>query len=357
MGRNQGSGSESSTYMSDSLFMQRALELAALGKEHASPNPMVGCVIVHNGLIIGEGYHQKNGEAHAEVNAINAVKDKSLLKESTVYVTLEPCTHFGKTPPCADLLISHKVSKVMICNRDPFEEVDGKGISKLQNVGIEVEVGLLAAQGEELNKHFFTSIKENRPYVILKWAESADGFVAKENGKPVAISNKYSQVINHKWRSEVDAIMVGEQTVRNDNPSLTTREWKGKNAKRIILDRKLSTDNKSSVFDQEIETIVFNGIKNKIQGKIHYIKIDFEAKNVVTQILAELNKKAVRSLLVEGGARLHSLFVTHHVYDEVRVVKSSVLMGGGIRAIQIPKKLTNLKKEKSMGDEIFIFSK
>ncbi|SOE20812.1 diaminohydroxyphosphoribosylaminopyrimidine deaminase [Spirosomataceae bacterium TFI 002] len=343
--------------MNQTQFMQRALELAALGKEHASPNPMVGCVIVHNDLIIGEGYHQKHGEAHAEVNAINAVENKSLLSESTVYVTLEPCAHFGKTPPCADLLIKHQVAKVVICNRDPFDQVDGKGISKLENAGIKVEIGLLDHEGLELNKHFFTSIKEQRPYIILKWAETADGFVAQQDGKPVAISNKYSQVQNHKWRSEIDAIMVGEQTVKNDNPTLTTRSWKGKNAKRIILDRRLTSPTNSHIFDQQVETIIFNQKESKKDGKTEWIKISFEKENLISQILDELNKRKVRSLLVEGGPRLHQLFAEQDCYDEVRVIKSPKLLANGLRAIQIPLNLKTLNKQKIMEDEIIVFSK
>jgi diaminohydroxyphosphoribosylaminopyrimidine deaminase/5-amino-6-(5-phosphoribosylamino)uracil reductase len=337
--------------------MQRALELASLGREHTSPNPMVGCVIVHNGLIIGEGFHYKHGEAHAEVNAINAVKDKSLLSESIVYVTLEPCAHFGKTPPCVDLLIKHKVAKVVICNKDPFDEVNGKGISKLQNAGITVEVGMLSSEGEELNKQFFTSIRKERPYVILKWAESADGFVAEKNGKPLPISNKYSQIINHKWRSEIDAIMVGEQTVRNDNPSLTTREWKGKNAIRIILDRNLTIDTESAIFDQTVETIIYNQQENKEVGKSKWVKIDFEKDKLIPQITIDLNKRNIRSLLVEGGPRLHALFVENNCYDEIRIIKSSKTIGNGLRAIQVPINLKTLKKEQIMGDDISVFSK
>nr|MCU0325664.1 bifunctional diaminohydroxyphosphoribosylaminopyrimidine deaminase/5-amino-6-(5-phosphoribosylamino)uracil reductase RibD [Spirosomataceae bacterium] len=205
----------------DSVFMQRALELASLGRGSVSPNPMVGCVIVHNGLIVGEGWHQRYGEAHAEVNAVNSVKDKSILSESTAYVTLEPCSHFGKTPPCADLLIKHHLKKVVVCNDDPFPLVAGKGIKKLRDAGIEVETGLLAEEGRRLNRRFFTMVEKQRPYVILKWAETADGFIAKENFEAVRISNDFSQMYSHKWRSEEDAIMVGTNTAHFDNPSLT----------------------------------------------------------------------------------------------------------------------------------------
>lgn len=341
--------------MNEVQFMQRALELAALGIENASPNPMVGCVIVHEGLIIGEGYHQKYGEPHAEVNAIKSVKNKTLLKESTVFVTLEPCSHFGKTPPCVDLLIKHNVAKVVICNKDPFEQVDGKGIAKLLNAGIEVETGLLSPLGEELNKAFFTSIRKKRPYIILKWAESADGFVARANGEPVAISNKYSQMLNHKWRSEVDAIMVGEQTVKNDNPSLTSREWKGKNPTRVVLDRNLDINPTSKIFDQSALTIIFNQKENKSKGKVDYVQCDFENKDFLAEILAHLNKRDIRSLIVEGGPRLHGLFVANNCFDEVRVIQSPLLLGNGTRAMKKPHRLTNLQTANSMGDNIFIF--
>lgn len=192
------------------MYMKRALELAALGREWVSPNPMVGCVIVHNDKIIGEGFHRKYGQPHAEVNAVDSVEDKSLLSESTVYVTLEPCAHFGKTPPCAELLIKHKVKKVVVCNLDPFPQVAGKGITMLKNAGIDVEVGLLQEEGEELNKRFFKRHRTGLPYVILKWAESKDGFISAEGGKPIKISHPITDIQVHRWRAEEDAILIGK---------------------------------------------------------------------------------------------------------------------------------------------------
>ena len=202
--------------------MQRALELARLGLGNVSPNPMVGCVIVKDGKIIGEGHHEQYGGPHAEVNAVQAVKDQSLLPQSTAYVTLEPCSHFGKTPPCADLLVRHQVKRVVICNEDPNPLVAGQGIERLRNAGIEVEIGLLREEGRVLNRRFFTAFEKKRPYVILKWAQTTDGFVARENYDSKWISNTYSRQLVHKWRAEEDAILVGTNTARYDNPSLTT---------------------------------------------------------------------------------------------------------------------------------------
>ncbi|HEY5824526.1 MAG TPA: bifunctional diaminohydroxyphosphoribosylaminopyrimidine deaminase/5-amino-6-(5-phosphoribosylamino)uracil reductase RibD, partial [Cyclobacteriaceae bacterium] len=212
---------------SDELFIQRTFELAQIGIGQVSPNPRVGAVVAHDGKILGEGWHKKYGEAHAEVNAILSVKDHSLLKESTVYVNLEPCSHFGRTPPCADLLIRHQVKKVVICNVDPNPLVAGQGINKLRDAGIEVVAGVLEAEGRKLNKRFFTLIEKQRPYIILKWAQTADGFVARENYESKWISNDFSRQLVHQWRSEEDAILVGTKTAAHDNPQLDVRDWSG----------------------------------------------------------------------------------------------------------------------------------
>jgi diaminohydroxyphosphoribosylaminopyrimidine deaminase/5-amino-6-(5-phosphoribosylamino)uracil reductase len=222
--------------------MSRALELARLGFGKVSPNPMVGCIIVCEGKIIGEGFHQQYGGPHAEVNAIHSVKDKTLLKQSTVYVTLEPCAHYGKTPPCAKLLVEHLVKKVIISNVDPNPLVSGKGIEILRSAGIEVETGLLEQEGLELNKRFFKSIRENAPYIILKWAQTADGFIARDDFDSKWISNKISRKLVHKWRSEEDAILVGKNTAKYDNPTLNVRDWVGKDPLRIVIDHELVLD-------------------------------------------------------------------------------------------------------------------
>ncbi|RZL43620.1 MAG: bifunctional diaminohydroxyphosphoribosylaminopyrimidine deaminase/5-amino-6-(5-phosphoribosylamino)uracil reductase RibD, partial [Pedobacter sp.] len=246
--------------MTDEIYMQRCLDLAALGAGYVSPNPLVGCVIVASNKIIGEGYHQKFGEAHAEVNAINNVittfgeQSATLLKEATVYVSLEPCAHFGKTPPCADLLIKHGVKKVVVCNTDPFASVNGKGIEKLENAGIDVKIGVLTEKGFELNRRFFTRIKQQRPYFILKWAQTANGFFAPLDNSQKWITASIAKEISHKWRSEEDAILVGKQTALIDNPQLTNRTGIGKNPIRILIDSNLSIPTSSNLYNDEAKT-------------------------------------------------------------------------------------------------------
>ncbi|KPM48830.1 bifunctional diaminohydroxyphosphoribosylaminopyrimidine deaminase/5-amino-6-(5-phosphoribosylamino)uracil reductase RibD [Jiulongibacter sediminis] len=342
--------------MNDLLYMQRALELAALGKGSVSPNPMVGCVIVYNDQIIGEGWHKKYGGPHAEVNAIQDVKNKDLLSESTAYVTLEPCSHFGKTPPCADLLISHRIKKVVICNTDPFPQVNGKGIQKLKDAGIEVITGVLEKKGLELNKRFFTSIEQNRPYVILKWAESADGFVANPDGSPFPISGQISQMHSHKWRTEEDAIMVGSNTVFKDNPSLTARKWTGKNPVRVIIEGHSSIPDNSHIFDLSVKTFVFTFKVRPDKENLTFIKIE-DGTNLIDFVLTELHKLNIRSLIVEGGPRLHQLFFENGNYDEERVFKSKALMlKHGIQAAVLPKHLV-LKNQYDLREDILnIFS-
>ena len=253
--------------------MRRALELAENGRGQVSPNPLVGCVIEHHGKIIGEGWHQKYGEAHAEVNAVNSVKDKSLLKEACVYVSLEPCAHFGKTPPCADLLVENQVKKVVICNTDPNPLVAGKGIVKLREAGIEVETGILEKEGLELNKRFFHYLEKKRPYIILKWAETADGFIARKNFDSKWISNTLSRKLVHKWRTEEDAILVGTNTALYDNPQLNARDWTGNNPVRIVIDRHLKLPADLHLFDEQIPTICYNLIKNRNSGNVTFVKV------------------------------------------------------------------------------------
>ncbi len=320
--------------------MQRALELAQLGIGTVSPNPLVGCVIVHNDKIIGEGWHQKYGEAHAEVNAVNSVKDKSILSESTIYVTLEPCSHFGKTPPCADLLIKHQVKKVVICNIDPFPLVEGRGIKKLQDAGIEVEVGLLAKQGLEINRRFFTKIEKNRPYIILKWAESADRFIAKENFEAVSISSEYSQMLSHKWRSQEDAIMVGTNTAQFDNPNLTVRNWTGRNPVRIVLDLNNRLDKSLNVFNDDAKTIT---APKPPEGGF-----EFAEKSPLWGL------GAWTSIIVEGGTRLLQTFIDANLFDEIRLFRNpSLFIKKGIKAPDI--QAINLKNIQQITDELTIY--
>jgi diaminohydroxyphosphoribosylaminopyrimidine deaminase / 5-amino-6-(5-phosphoribosylamino)uracil reductase len=337
-----------------SLYMKRALQLARLGAGSVSPNPMVGCVIVHDGEIIGEGWHQKYGENHAEVNAVNSVLDKSMLSESEVYVTLEPCSHFGKTPPCADLLIKHQVRKVYVCNHDPNPLVGGKGIEKLRRAGIEVETGLLENEGREVNKRFFTFIEKKRPFIILKWAESADGFIAKPNYETVQISNLLSRRFVHKMRSEEDAILVGTNTARYDNPKLDTRFWAGKNAIRVVIDKQLSLPQNLHLFDDSQTTICFNYLNDKQIGNNIFIKIP---QNISLEkfIVEELYQRKIQSIIIEGGSVLLQSFIDLGLYDEAVILKTKTLLGEGITAPKIDK--TIVSKEHLGDNEIYFHYK
>jgi diaminohydroxyphosphoribosylaminopyrimidine deaminase / 5-amino-6-(5-phosphoribosylamino)uracil reductase len=314
----------------EEFYMHRAFHLAKIGKGDVSPNPLVGCVIVHDGIVIGEGWHRKYGEPHAEVNAINAVENKSLLSQSTAYVNLEPCSHFGKTPPCADLLISYKLKKVVISNIDTNPLVGGSGIKKLRDAGIDVVTGVLADEGRELNKRFFTSMEQRRPYIILKWAQTADAFIAQENLESKWISNDFSRQLVHKWRSEEDAILVGARTAAHDNPSLNVREWTGRNPVRIILDRFLRLDHKLKVFDRSQKTLCYNVLKHEEHPNLSLIRV--EETNFVRNVLADLWKNKVQSVIVEGGALTLNLFIENNLWDEARVFKSTRMFSKGIAA-------------------------
>lgn len=318
--------------MSDQHWMQRALELAQLGMGNVSPNPMVGCVIVHENQIIGEGYHMVYGGPHAEVNAVESVENKDLLAESTAYVTLEPCSHFGKTPPCADLLIKHRLNRVVICNGDPNPLVAGRGITRMKDSGIAVEEGLLEDQGLFLNRRFFTLFTKNRPYVILKWAQTADGFVARENFDSKWISNAYSRQLVHKWRSEEAAILVGKNTALYDNPALTTRDWHGKNPVRVVIDRNLELPADSDLFDGNVKTICFTGKQADSISNLQYIQLD---EITPRRILEELGKLSISSLIVEGGAATLNSFIDANLWDEARVFISDQQFGKGIKSPQI----------------------
>ena len=310
--------------------MRRCIELAMMGAGNVSTNPMVGAVVVHNGKIIGEGYHRKCGGPHAEVNAINSVRNPELLPESEIYVSLEPCAHFGKTPPCADLIIEKKIRKVYVGCLDPFSKVDGKGIQKLRAAGIEVETGILEKECQELNKRFFTSVNLKRPYVILKWAQSLDGFIDKDFA-PVRISNHETEILSHKWRSEEDAILVGTNTAMRDNPSLTNRMWAGKNPVRVVLDRQLRLSQDLRLFDGSVRTIVFTEKDTAVScGPVTYVKIDFG--NAARNILTALYEMKVQSLIVEGGAITHKMFIDAGLWDEARVFVSADKLGNGTRA-------------------------
>jgi diaminohydroxyphosphoribosylaminopyrimidine deaminase/5-amino-6-(5-phosphoribosylamino)uracil reductase len=314
----------------DALFMKRAFELARLGQGRVSPNPMVGCVVVHEGKIIGEGWHRQFGGPHAEVHAIAAVVDKSLLKESTLYVSLEPCSHVGKTPPCADLLIEHQVKKVVIANLDTNPLVAGEGIRKMRAAGIEVITGILEKEGRELNKRFFTFIEKQRPYIILKWAETADGFIARENYDSKWISNEHSRQLVHKWRAEEDAVLVGTRTAFHDNPQLNVRDWSGRNPVRVVLDRFLRLSDKLHLFDQTQKTLCYNVLKHEEHPMLSFCRL--EEDNFLPSLVKDLATRGIQSLIVEGGAATLQLFIDAGMWDEARVFVSDKDFGKGIRA-------------------------
>jgi diaminohydroxyphosphoribosylaminopyrimidine deaminase / 5-amino-6-(5-phosphoribosylamino)uracil reductase len=326
--------------MSDSLYMQRAFDLAILAKEYVSPNPMVGCVIVHEGRIIGEGYHEKYGGPHAEVNAINNLKNTNLLPYATTYVTLEPCSHYGKTPPCANLLVEKGIKKVVIANLDPNPLVAGKGVEYLRNNGVEVEVGLLAEIGENVNKRFMKAMRTQMPYVILKWAETADGFISNADYSPIKISNSMTDIQVHKWRAEEDAILVGMQTVLSDNPRLNVRHWpKGKSPIRIIIGDILEEKKEFHVLDDSQETLIFGKKKKEnSKGLLKTEFIGFPTSTIdIKFILDTLFKKNIHSILVEGGAKTVNAFIKAGFYDEIRQIRNTkLIIEKGIEAPKVP---------------------
>jgi len=342
----------------DEKYMRRCLELAQLGFGTAAPNPMVGSVIVHNGKIIGEGYHKKCGEAHAEVNAINSVTDHSLLTDSTIYVNLEPCAHHGKTPPCADLIVEKQIPRVVIGCQDSFAKVAGKGIEKLKKAGREVIVGVLEKESLELNKRFFTFHKQKRPYIILKWAQTIDGFIDIERKpdspiEPYWITNDLAKKLVHKWRTEESAFMVGTNTARNDNPRLTVRDWNGRNPVRIVLDRNLSLEKSLHIFNNEAKTIVFNSLKNEIIDNVEFVKIDFD-ENMLEPLLQILYQHEIQSLVVEGGQQLLASFINQNLWDEARVFIGNKQFFSGTKA---PAFTGYLSGSEMIGDSKLLFYK
>lgn len=333
------------------LFMHRALELAAKGKGHTCPNPLVGCVIVHKGSIIGEGWHQAFGGPHAEVNAINSVIDKNRLSESSVYVNLEPCVHFGKTPPCVALLIQHQVKKVFIGNVDPHPLVQGRGVQKLKAAGIEVVVGVLKKEGEALNRSFFTFAQKKRPYILLKWAETADGFMAQKNYATPWISNELSTMLVHQWRSEEDAILVGSNTALYDNPQLSVRHWSGKHPLRLLIDRQLRLPTSLHLFDQSQPTLCYNCRKAKKLLNLEYVKL--LEKNFLASLLKDLYKRKIQSLIVEGGSRLLHEFIQQGSWDEARVFVSDKKFVEGLPAPSL--KCKPQVVERILNDKLMLF--
>jgi diaminohydroxyphosphoribosylaminopyrimidine deaminase/5-amino-6-(5-phosphoribosylamino)uracil reductase len=322
------------------IYMRRCLELAELGLGSVSPNPMVGAVIVHGERIIGEGYHQKYGEAHAEVNSVNQVIDQfdnyaELLKQATIYVSLEPCAHYGKTPPCADLIIKHQIQKVVVGCRDPFDMVNGKGIEKLQAAGIEVITGVLEKECKWLNRRFFTRLQKHRPYIILKWAQTSDGFFAPADGSQHWITGIESKKLVHKWRGEEDAILIGTNTAAIDDPQLNVRYGNGKSPKRIVIDRKLKLNPNLNIFDQSVETLIFNAIETKIEGKMKYISLEDFSRYVPEYILYQLYLQEIQSVIIEGGAYTLNSFIAAGLWDEARIFTGETTLYSGIKAPDI----------------------
>ncbi len=319
--------------------MHRALELAKRGFGNVAPNPMVGCVIVHNDSIIGEGWHQQFGQAHAEVNAINSVINQELLAQSTLYVTLEPCSHFGKTPPCADLIITKNIPKVVIASIDPNPKVSGKGIEKLKTAGIEVISGILDAEAKFINRRFNTFHQKKRPYIILKWAQSADGFMDKQRSTneagSFAISSPEAHQLTHRWRTEEQAILIGKTTAINDQPLLTARLWPGKNPLRILIDPNLEVDLSNPIFNEDARTLVFNRLESRLIFNTERIQLDF-SQNVLENILSYLHYEGIQSVLVEGGRQTLDSFIESNLFDEIRRFTSLELkLDEGLKAPQI----------------------
>ncbi len=323
-------------FMTDEHYMQRCIDLARKGQGYVAPNPLVGCVIVHDKKIIGEGFHRQFGGPHAEVNAIDSVKNPNLLPHSTLYVNLEPCCHFGKTPPCTDLIVQKKIKKVVVGCVDPFDSVAGKGIFRLRDHGCEVETGIMKEECLRLNKRFFVYHEKKRPFVILKWAQTADGFIdslrAPESAiRPTWITTEKLRMLVHKWRSEEASIMVGTETVRKDNPGLNVRDWSGKQPIRVIIDKDLTLPPAVKVLDGSQNTLVFNRQKDEKKKNTSFIKIPFD-EMTLRRILKHLHQEGIQSLFVEGGQNLLQGFIDQDIWDEARVFGGPKFFGDGTRA-------------------------
>lgn len=312
----------SNQFLEDQKFMLRALQLAKLGGSSVFPNPLVGAVIVYNNKIIGEGYHQIFGEAHAEINAINSVENKDLIPNSTIYVTLEPCAHFGKTPPCANRLVEEKFKRIVVACKDPFSKVAGKGFDIISKAQIELTIGICEKEAIELNKRFFTFHQKKRPYVILKWAESVDGFIDIDRDNNIEtkinwISTPTTQVLTHKWRTEEAAILVGWKTIENDNPSLTSRAFKGRNPIRIVLDPNDRLNENRVVLSDNQTVYILSKNKEISIGNKHWIRINDYSVKTILKCLHSLN---IMSVIIEGGSTTHQQFIDDNLWDEARII-------------------------------------
>lgn len=337
----------------DPVYMHRCIQLALLGAGNVAPNPMVGAVLVYNNQVIGEGYHRQYGQAHAELNCIRDAETRfgdgmilgqpfnEVLEKSTLYVSLEPCAHFGKTPPCADLIIEKAIRQVVVGCRDPFMQVDGKGIEKLQTAGIEVVTGLLEEECTAVNRRFLTFHTKHRPWILLKWAQSADGNIALHNRSRVYISNDITNRLVHKWRNEEAAIMVGTNTALADDPSLTTRLWPGNNPVRMAPDMHLRLPQTLQIFNGDVQTIIFNGIRHESQDNITYYRLQPD-RPVLPQMVQALYRLNILSVLVEGGTALLQSFIDAGLWDEARIITNNELMlPGGLPAPRLPGAVIN----------------
>ena len=323
-------------------YMRRSLELALNGIGNVSPNPLVGSVIVHGGKIIGEGWHKRYGQPHAEVNAIEDVSDKGLLGQSTLYVNLEPCSHTGKTPPCADLIVRHGVKKVVIANKDPNPLVAGGGIRRLRDAGITVLTDILKNEGLTLNRRFFTYMEKKRPYIILKWAETSDGFIARRNNDSKWISDEYSRQLVHKWRAEEDAVLVASGTAWHDNPTLNVRDWTGRDPVRIVIDRYLKLGSNQHLFDHRQMTLCYNLLKEKSEENLAYIKLP--DKNILAGVIEDLFHQKIQSVIVEGGGQLLNSLIKAGLWDEARIFISPKTFRNGIPSPQITGAVSEFRK-------------
>lgn len=336
--------------------MHRCLELARLGAGYTAPNPMVGAVLVYRDRIIGEGYHQRYGEAHAEVNCIRSVNesDRDLIPGSTLYVSLEPCAHYGKTPPCADLVIEQKIPRVVIACRDPFEQVDGKGIEKLQKAGVETIIGVLEKDAIELNKRFFCFHQKKRPYIILKWAQTADGKISGDTKERLLISNDYSNKLVHRWRREEAAILVGTNTALYDDPELTNRLWSGPSPLRVVLDKNLRLPENLKLFMGQ-PTLVLTYKKKEDRGNIRYHTIDSQ-KPLVSEIMKVLYSVNIQSVLVEGGPALLQGFMDAELWDEARVITNTQLyIKNGLDAPRV-KNVRHTHSQQLLNDTVTVYN-
>jgi diaminohydroxyphosphoribosylaminopyrimidine deaminase/5-amino-6-(5-phosphoribosylamino)uracil reductase len=355
--------------MSSQAYMQRCIQLAKLGAGHVAPNPMVGAVLVHEGRIIGEGWHQQYGQPHAEVNCIASVKeeDRHLISSSTIYVSLEPCSHYGKTPPCADLIVQHNIPVVVIGCHDINKRVDGKGIKKLMMAGADVIIGVLQDECIDLNKRFFTFHGENRPYIILKWAQTANGIMGTQFNDHVPdaserllISNEYTNRLVHRWRSEEASILVGTNTALYDNPSLTTRLWDGPSPVRLVIDLNLRLPDSLKVFDRKERTIIFNTIKHEEVDNLLYYQVT-EDVSIIHQVLHALYHLEIQSVLVEGGAQLLQSFIDEGLWDEIRRIENRdnpnlTNITNGLKAPALPNAI-KVDEQKLFSDMIEIFKR